>query len=108
MINRSAILVRPRQPYLDWAASLGDADLLPKADDERTVYLVPIFEDDEQADEVLDRCAETIFENELFGWHTEAADWPEDRSLEVFLEWFEVEMNSVVEDLSAVPIRDEE
>ena len=108
MINRSAILVRPRQPYLDWAASLGDADLLPDADDERTVYLVPIFEDDEQAEEVVSRCYESIFENELFGWHTEPDDWPQERSLDTFYEWFEVEMNSVVEDLSAVPIRDEE
>ena len=108
MINRSAILVRPRQPYLDWAASLGDADLLPDPDDERTVYLVPSFEDDEQAEEVLARCYETIFENELFGWHTESEDWPQDRSLDLFQDWFDIEMDSVVEDLSAVPIREED
>lgn len=108
MINRSAILVRPLKPYLDWASSLGDDDLLPSGDDDRTVYLVPAFEDDEQAEEVLSRVYETIFENELFGWHTEEAAWPQDRSYDLFLEWFEVEMDSVVEDLSAVPIRDEE
>lgn len=108
MINRSAILVRPLKPYLDWAASLGDDDLLPSSDDDRTVYLVPAFEDDEQAEEVLSRVCETIFENELFGWHTDEAAWPEDRSLETFLSWFEVEMDSVVEDLCAVPIHDEE
>ena len=104
MINRSAILVRPQQPYLDWASSLDDEDLLDASETEQTVYLVPPFEDEEQADEVLAECWEPIFDNELFGWHTNEADWPQDRTLEMFFDWFEVEIDSVVLDLVDAPI----
>ena len=46
MLNRSALIVRPRQPYLDWAASLDDSGLVPDVAGEHTVYLAPGFEDD--------------------------------------------------------------
>ena len=29
MLNRAALIVRPKQPFLDWAASLDDSGLVP-------------------------------------------------------------------------------
>ena len=37
MLNRGALIVRPAQPYLDWAASLDDSGILPDPDGEVTV-----------------------------------------------------------------------
>ena len=35
----------------------------------------------------------------LEGWVTDEACWPKNRTLEMFEEWFEVQMSSIVEDL---------
>jgi hypothetical protein len=99
-INRSAVLVRPRQPYLDWADALADGLDYPR-DMERTVYLLPDFIDATHAQEVLRHYYDLIFEEELEAWMTDPALWPEDRGYETFLEWFEVEQGSVVMDLVA-------
>ncbi len=40
-----------------------------------------------------------IFENELYGWHTDEAAWPKGRDFAMFKKWFEIELHSVVEDL---------
>ena len=99
MLNRSALIVRPRQPYLDWAASLDDSGLVPDMAGEHTVYLAPGFEDDDEAAKVLRTVYAEIFERELNAWHTDEGDWPPNRTFAMFKQWFEVEMHSVVEDL---------
>ena len=99
MLNRSAVIVRPRQPYLDWAASLGDSGLVPDVTGEHTVYLAPGFEDDVDAAKVLSTVYAEIFERELNAWHTDEGDWPPNRTFAMFRNWFEVEMHSAVEDL---------
>src|SRR5213594_2183236 len=71
MLNRGAVIVRPRQPYLDWAAGLDDSGLMPDPNDEQTVYLIPSYDDDEEAWEILGEVYPAIFENELYGWHTD-------------------------------------
>ncbi|NNE35614.1 MAG: hypothetical protein HKN13_10265 [Rhodothermales bacterium] len=108
MLNRGAIIVRPKQPYMDWATSLDDSGLVPDRNEERTVYLVPEYEDDDEAMAVLSRAYEMIFEEELNGWHTVVEDWPQNRTLATFLEWFDVEFHSIVDDLCGFPIIDDE
>jgi hypothetical protein len=108
MLNRGALIVRPAKPYIDWASSLDDSGVLPLADGEKTVYLVPSFEDDEEAEKVLRRVFPHVFENELHGWHTDEAAWPKRRTLAMFKKWFNIELHSVVEDLCGYGIREEE
>jgi len=38
MLNRAVVIVRPKQPYLDWALSLDDSGLVPDPGNEQTVY----------------------------------------------------------------------
>ena len=40
-----------------------------------------------------------LFEAMLEGWVTDEACWPENRTSEMFWEWFEVQMISLVQDL---------
>jgi hypothetical protein len=98
VVNRSAVLVRPRQPYLDWAKAQGDGDSYPTCG-ERNVYLLPPFETEDDADDIIRHFYDIIFEAELADWITDPSTWPEDRSYDTFLAWFEVEHNSLVEDL---------
>ncbi len=108
MINRGAIIIRPKQPYIDWADRLDDSDILPSTDGERTIYLVPEYEDDLEAMDVLTRCYDILFEAELFGWCTDETTWPKNRTLAMFRDWFLVEFHSVVEDLCSYEVVDDE
>jgi len=108
MLNRSTVMVRPKQPYLDWAAQVDDSDVVPDPGDERTVYLIPEYDDEDQAWELLEEIYPEIFENELYGWHTDEDAWPQERSFTMFQEWFEIELNSIVEDLCGYEIVDDE
>ena len=108
MLNRAVIIVRPAQPYMEWAKSLDSSDVLPDALGEQTVYLIPEFADDEQAERVLNLVYAAVFELELHAWHTVRSAWPPNRSLAVFKEWFTIEMHSVVQDLLDAPLFDDE
>ena len=108
MINRSALIVRPKQPYIDWAAQLDDLGILPQIEGEQTVYLLPEYENDVDAIEILANGFEPIFERELHNWHTDQSAWPKNRSFVMFREWFSIELHSIVEDVCGYPISDED
>jgi hypothetical protein len=93
---------------MDWAAQLDDSGILPDATEEQTVYLIPSFEDDDEAWAILEEIYPTIFENELYGWHTDDAAWPKKRTFAMFKAWFTIELHSVVEDLCSYEIVDED
>lgn len=104
MINRGSLVVRPKQPYLDWALQLDDSGIAPDPDDERTIYLIPTYEDDVEAMEILAKCFDIIFEQELAVWHTDERAWPKNRTFAMFRDWFSFEFHSVVEDLCGYEI----
>ena len=108
MLNRGAVIVRPKQPYLDWAAGLDDSAIVPDPQSEQTVYLIPSYEDEAEAWRILERVYPAIFENELFGWHTDEAAWPRGRDFAMFKAWFAVECHSIVEDLCDFEILEED
>ena len=101
-INRAAIVVRPKTPFIDWARSLEGG--LPETTVAWTsVYLVEAAESEEST-RILRRCFASIFEEQLEGWHRDTEDWPTRRTLVVFQKWFEAEVVDLVFDLSDGPI----
>ena len=108
MINRGSVLVRPKQAYIDWAAQLDDTGVVPGAENERTVYLIPEYNDDFEAMEILAEGFDMIFQLELGGWHADEDKWPGNRTFAMFREWFSIEFNSVVEDLCKYELTDED
>lgn len=108
MINRAVLIVRPKQPFLDWAGGLDDSGLLPDVEGEQTVYLIPQFDSPDDADFIVEQVYLEVFENELHGWHTVESAWPKIRDLKTFREWFTIEIHSVVEDLCDYEIVDDD
>src|SRR5881296_2774757 len=100
-LYRTAITITRRQPYLDWANSFDDAVELTEdfANERRTVYLVAESEDQRTLAEIIDEYWEQIFEQELAAWMESEGDWPAARTLEMFHQWFEVEVTESVIDL---------
>jgi len=108
MLNRGALIVRPRKPYLDWAAGLDDSGMVPNPDDEQTVYLIPSYDSDDEALALLQTNFEAFFDAELFGWHTDESAWPKNRTFAMFKEWFKFELHSIVEDMCDFSLYDED
>jgi hypothetical protein len=108
MINRSAIAVRPRQPYIDWLLTLDICDLRTPSTEDATLYLVPWCEDTDDVARVMAQLHEQIFLHELTGRSPQEETWPQDRSLEVFKQWFDVEFFYGVCDAAGGPIQSED
>jgi len=98
IVNRCAIGVRARDPLLVWARSI-DPDLDSDWGDDPSLYLVPEYDNDEQGVELLRLGFEEIFEAELESWCTDPQAWPQERTYDLFTQWFEVTFYPVVEDL---------
>ncbi|MCH7518168.1 MAG: hypothetical protein IH964_03980 [Candidatus Dadabacteria bacterium] len=110
-INRSIAIIRPKQPFVDWANQLPDAELKSSLDDFKTdclAILIPDYDTDEEAEGYINEIYEDIFIEELYGWCTEEAWFPQDRTNEMFWQWFEVELHSIVMDSCMEPIEEEE
>ena len=102
IVNRTALTITPKQPFIDWANSLDDDGPKLKINDphyEPTVYLIDEVIDDAALSRALGRYYAQIFENELASWHLVVEDWPQKRDRRIFKKWFEVTVSTVVLDL---------
>jgi len=108
MLNRSVLIVRPAEPFIKWLSGLGNPNLVPSTFDEETVYLIPEYEDAKAANRILKTVWSEVFERELYEWHTDLRAWPKKRTFKMFKLWFVIEFHSVVEDLCASELYDDE
>ena len=96
-INRSVIIIIPREPFFTWINSLDPENpMTPQNFPERTAYLIKSTDNQESA---MKKCYAIIFESELNGMWTDPNDWPKDRSYKIFKTWFEWHIGSLVLDL---------
>ena len=110
-INRSVAIIRPKQPFIDWANQLPDAESktsLEDLKDDCLAILIPNYEDNDEANGYIDEMAEDIFEEELFSWCTHKPWFPKNRTKKMFWDWFEVEFHSIVIDQCRNAIKKEE
>ena len=99
-LYRTPLIVRRRQPYIDWANST-DGEPLMTAQLAATpaVYLTEAADDDASPERLVADYWPEIFEHELAGWSEDDTEWPADRSREMFDQWFEVVVGQGVVDL---------
>ncbi len=100
-VNRSLALIKPRQLFFDWLINTPDWDIdltLEQLRLDCTSLLIPEFEEPEEAVSYIDEMYERLFEMELASWVQEPEHWPQKRTLQMFWEWFDVELHSLVID----------
>lgn len=101
-IDRIVTIIKPKQAMFDWLLKQPEIEqdlTLEELRKDCTALLIPICEDEEQATQFIASIFENIFANELATWNPDESSWPEHRTFEMFLEWFELEFHSLVFDL---------
>ena len=108
-VNRSVFLLIPLDPFWNWLQSLS-IDLseysLEDLQADANAYLVnPCDNADEVWDEIEARFEE-IFAAELADWCEDESHWP-DLHPDIFTAWFDIQLSSILTDLSAKPVERE-
>lgn len=106
-LNRNAILVRPKQPFVDWLNETFHNEPSFPPPTEHNIYLVRDMINNEAVAAWVQQHWDDIFINELNDWHTDSARWPHERTYRMFREWFDIEIHSTVLDLEEFPITKE-
>ena len=108
LINRSAFAVLPKAPFVEWANQQQDELNQPMTLEEHraegSVYLTEEFASEADIQQQLAAGYDAIFTNELAAWDEFGDHWPEPRTLELFLDWFEVKPQVMAVDLSPQPL----
>jgi hypothetical protein len=110
LVNRSALIVVPAQPFLDWLHQVDptSSDLtLVDLRREPAIYLVAECESKTEALDGLRDGIDKIFEEQLDSWYRVPAAWPKERDLRTFLRWFECSFHSMIFDLGTDRMRHE-
>lgn len=108
-INRTVILVTPKQPFLEWASSFDDER--PLAIEENifsTAYLIPNTYDELNYENWLKKNYKDIFVLELESWMTTPEAWPTKMTYKIFQEWFDVRVADAVIEMGKGPIKMED
>jgi hypothetical protein len=101
-LNRGLVVLRPKQPFVDWVVKLHRREEPPDTEWIRSTssaFLIPEYELTDDSWEWIEENCSTFFALELIDWYTDEQLWPQDRSWKVFQEWFEIEFIYVVWDL---------
>ncbi len=99
---QAVLILRPKQPMLDWLASLPGRERevpIEKLRGKAVAVLVPALESQAQLLELLDRNMDRFFEQALLAWSLDLAAWPKKRDLRSFREMFEMELIPAVFDM---------
>ncbi len=106
LVNRSVVILRPKQPYRDWANSFSDGPRFVEepGGESGTAFLVPELSTIEGIQEFVVANSEFMFEHELDAWQEAPETWPRNRSFTILQEWFEIHIHSLVIDLGEGPI----
>lgn len=109
-VNRSVFILMPLEPFWNWLVSLPEIELngfeLEDLQLDANAYLVnPCDNADEVWDEIESRFQE-IFAAELADWCEDESLWP-DLHPDIFNEWFDIQLATVLTDLSEKPLERE-
>ena len=111
MLNRAALIVRYKQPFVEWINSVEPNPQqrlkLADANDNNSVYLIEL-DDEDDLPEWLKVNGVALLEAELSGWYPEQPLWPKGRSLALFNKWCAVELHTLVFDTGETPVQEKE
>lgn len=110
-VDRSIVVLKPTQAFVDWLNQLNDDDeqmpdlTLNQVRSNCTTFLIPQFDEPEQAVAYIGERYQAILDAELSGWLGDDDDLPEERDFALFTEFFELEIHDTVLDLEVADLQ---
>lgn len=107
-VERSVAILKPKQAFLDWVN--GTFTDLPQPLSLESIridcnsYLIPEVNEIEDGVNFVDEKFADLFAMEFASWTEDESLWPQELSLKMFWEWFDVEVFPTTIDLSDDPI----
>lgn len=101
-IDRTAILVKPLQPFLDWYLNLYPDDM--QEFEGVKMFRTYLIDDSKDPEAWLKAKFDKIFKEELDAVHYNKKQWPQKRSFKMFKEWFEYHIVLDVYDFEKKPV----
>ncbi len=98
ILNRGFITITPKKAFFDWSNTI-DLEVQFSIEDEIEPTLYLITEDFFDIEPLIEQHFKKIFKNELTAITENEEEWPLERNIDVFLEWFDINIGSMVFDL---------
>ncbi|MBN3859448.1 VacJ [Neisseriaceae bacterium PsAf] len=109
-IDRSIIVLIPKQPFWSWLQNLPEIDLigleLQDLQNNPNSYLITPCEQIDEVWDVIEKYVQEIFSAELANWSEAMETYPE-LNIDVFQKWFDVLLSTVVSDVIKTEIERE-
>ncbi|MFH2057493.1 MAG: hypothetical protein ABIJ59_01155 [Pseudomonadota bacterium] len=87
-INRTAITIISKQPYIDWINSFEGT--VGNEDPHVTTILIPDKYDEIDYETYVKKIYKEIFDEQLESWTANPDEWPKKRDYKMFKKWFDV------------------
>lgn len=99
-VNRFALIVKPKRRFMEWANALDDGPplTLDGLASLAEVYLLDATDSEAHREELIDCYADEIWEQQLYQWHTDEAQWPINRTPHTLRDWFDITFVDMVFD----------
>lgn len=112
VVERSIVVLKPKQPFLEWInlslATSNETILdLPSIRIDCNSYLIPEINEIEDGVAYVDEFFESLFHLELASWTEDQTLWPQELTLKMFWEWFDVEISPTLIDIAGDDADDE-
>lgn len=108
-INRTAITIKAKEPYVRWANSFQDGGPQINIKDLHSVtYLIPDTYDEFNYEKYLKKNFKSIFESELEAWMANPSVWPQKLTYKDVKEWFDIQVSDMIFDLGKGDVITEE
>lgn len=106
-LNRTVAVLVPKQPFMDWLNHVDQEDhslTIEELRNDNEVFLIPQLSDHIKSVKWIESRWSYLFEHMLMGWVSDETIWPQERTLAMFKDWFDIETHTMAWDLSDDPL----
>jgi hypothetical protein len=103
-VRRSALVVKHKQPFIDWLQQLDPEGVYSRINDDPDVYLLPDFDEIKEIESWLKKNFDLIFTDQLNNWYINDSLWVKNRTFKMFKEWFDYSLHTMIWDTLEEPI----
>lgn len=104
-VKRTALVIKPKKPFFDWVFNLDNETKEEDIYEENDVYLLPNFDFAKEMEKWLEKNYDDIFRDQMNNWWTGEDLWVPNRTFQMFKEWFDYELHTMIWDTLEEPIR---